>query len=110
MTSPATCSGKKTRFALCIGASLPLLTIALGVQFFFVPPGSAIRPMSWPPLLALLSGLGFMFALPCAMQAYYLERRLIPALLAVILALTPLPLGMWLLRFASHIIGSTLAP
>src|SRR5262245_37140332 len=102
-------NSKKSRLALWLGASLPLVTLALGLRFFWVQPGEHIRPMGWTALLALLSGLGFMFVLPCAMHAYYFERRAIPALLAVILSLTPLPLGRWLLHFASHIVGFTVA-
>ena len=102
--------GNKTRTALYLGASLPLMTIALGLRFFWVPPGSAIRPMGWPVLLLCLSGFGFLLVLPCSIQAYYLERRLIPAGLAVGLALTPLPLGIWLLRCASHVVGFIVAP
>src|ERR1041385_8676480 len=103
-------SSKKTRFALCLGAGFPLLTLVLGLQFFWVPAGSSIRPMGWPVLLLSLSLSGFTFVSFCAGYAYHLERRLIPALLAVVLSITPLPLGVWLLRFASQVVGFTLAP
>ena len=104
-----TSSGKITLIVLCISAIFPLLALVSSLGFFDVPPGSVIRPMGWALLLFMLIGLGFILVLPCAIFAYYRERRLGLAFLAVILSLTPLPLGLLLERFAEYIVGFTLA-
>ena len=103
-------SGKRTRFALILGGAVPLITIGLSLRFFWVPPGSHIRPMGWPVLLIMLSVYGLLFVLPAALVAYYFERRALPALLAVVLSLTAWPLGVWLIRFASEAVGFALSP
>ena len=108
--TPVPHAGKKTRAGLLLGASFPVATMALGSRFFFIARGSHIRPMGWPVLLLFLSGFGFLVTLPCAMHAYHAERRLVPAGISVVLSLSPLPLGIILLRFASWVIGFTLSP
>ena len=107
--APSKPSCRRTVIALCLGLSFPLITVLCGLQFFWIAPGSEIRPIGWVGLIALLSGLGFMFVVPFAMHCWYYERRVLLALLAAALSVTPILLGSWLVRFASRIVGFTIS-
>jgi len=112
MQQPLTYIWKSRRLSVItigIGLAPNLFVLLTGLQFFFVSPGSAIRPMGWVALICILPFLAGFIAIPFALVAIFVERSALP-LIGAALSLIPRMFGLWLMHFAADNIGFTLAP
>jgi hypothetical protein len=85
------------------------LSLALGLQFFWVPSDAWIRPMG-SAMCVVLIGIATLPVLPLTLfNLKRLRGRTWPRY-AVVLALTPIPLAMFIAELAHRIIGFHLKP
>ena len=77
-----------------------------------VAPGEAIRPMGHTALAGLFVALGLFVGLPICLIGAFVSAgwRRAMAICAVVLSLTPLPLGSFTLQFVAAWVGFTLKP
>jgi hypothetical protein len=111
MQQPSTSIRKSRRLtfiAIGIGLAPNLFVLLTGLQFFFVSPGSHIRPMGWAAMIYGLSLLAGLIAIPFSLIATFVDRSPLP-LVGAALSVFPFIFGRWLLHFAADTIGFTLA-
>jgi hypothetical protein len=99
----------ESRLPLWMAIIANTLTLALTVQFFWIPADAKIRPMGW--IFWILSiGVGALIVLPLVLfNLKRLRGRSWPKW-AVALALTPIPLALLLEGLARSIIGYQTLP
>jgi hypothetical protein len=101
-------SRKKSCMAIYLGILPNLVVLVTGLQFFFVPPGSGIRPMGWAALVMLLA-LSPLAVIPFSIFAIIKERSVLP-IVGILLSFCPSPFGHWLMQFAADRVGFILEP
>jgi hypothetical protein len=80
---------KSASEALRLACILNIVATISGLQIFFDPPGSSIRPMVLPPFIIGLEVLSALIVLPRAITGILRERQWLKGLIAATLALTP---------------------
>jgi uncharacterized membrane protein YhaH (DUF805 family) len=94
----------ESRLPLWMAILANSLSLVLSVQFFWVPPGASIRPMGYAVWIVVI-GAGALLVLPLVLlNLKRLRGRTWPKY-AIVLALTPVPLGILVSRLAQLIIG-----
>lgn len=102
---PAAWPGR-VRSAVVGGTVLLMLTLVNALPFFFVEPGSDIRPMAWAMMSWLLEFTGLALALT-AFAGSAVHR--VAALAGVVMCLAPFPLSLFLWRSAAGVLDLTMA-
>ncbi len=97
-----------TRACLVLALGAHLLVIAFSCQFFTIKAGTPIRPMGWSMLVFLIALGSLATVLPLGIRGIKKERHRILGAIGCLLALTPLPLAMIMLRCAQKICGFVL--
>jgi hypothetical protein len=98
-----------TRLPLWMALVANALSLALTLQFFWIPPDARIRPMGWIFWMFFI-GVGALVVLPLVLfNLKRLRGRSWPKY-AVVLALTPIPLAVFVEKLAHWIVGYQYSP
>ena len=100
---------KPSRLSLWAAIAINCVVLFETLPFFSLPPGTAIRPMDWAALMFELT-VGGLVVFPFVILVLWRHPKKVWPWLALVLALTPLPLSMCLLHFAENLRGIILEP
>jgi hypothetical protein len=99
-----------TAVALVLVVVAHAIIIVVSLQFFFVPAGSAIRPMGWAAFVGIVSIVTFLLVEPIGIVAIIKERPRLLGVIGLVGGFTSFPLGSFILHLAARIKGFELEP
>jgi hypothetical protein len=91
--------------ALAAVALVHLFVLGFLAPFFFLPPGSPIRPMQLPVLLGLVALVSFLVIEPISLVATVKEKPRLLGMAGLIGGITPSIFGLMLLYLAIQLNG-----
>ena len=99
-----------TSVALSVVVLAHVVVFAISVQFFFVPAGSAIRPMAWAMFVGIVSFLSFLVAEPASIVATIREKPRFLGVAGMIGGISPFFFSSFILHLAAWVKGFELEP
>jgi hypothetical protein len=99
-----------TSVALTVVLLAHAIIFAISAQFFFVPAGSAIRPMGWAMFVGIVSLVAFLLAEPISVVATIKERPRFLGIIGMVGGITPFFFSSFILHLAARIKGFELEP
>lgn len=98
-----------TRAAQVLGAVVTLASVFFTLPVFLVDPQSEMRLVGWAALVFALTLVGLLFALAAGVPALMRDTPRAPALVGLLLCLSPLPVSLLLMSLAHAVLGLRLA-
>jgi hypothetical protein len=99
-----------TSVALAVVVLAHAIVLAISAQFFFVPAGSAVRPMGWAMFVCIVSVVSFLVAEPVGIVAAIKEKPRFLGVVGMIGGITPFFLSSFILHLAAQVKGFSLEP
>ena len=92
---------------LLIALAANAAEIGIWLDLFSIPRGTSIRPMGAAAMAFMIAGWAAFLGVPISIAGMILARRIWRWLgaLAIVLCLTPLPLGRWFFHFVVDMRG-----